>query len=134
MISPRDQHNAECTQAQFERHCAALDAGTRQALRARRRALLASPSSSAQGAWRRLLPAGAMATMMAIAGALWLAPPPVQTPPATYPVSTEAALAMAEESAQTLDDDPDFYLWLASEPIADSGFDAAPQFDKERTL
>lgn len=134
MTSERNLHHAERAKAQFERHCAALDAATREALRSRRRALLAAPASARHTAWQRLIPAGAMATMVAIAGALWLAPAPTPVQPPTQPISREAALATAEESARALDDDPEFYLWLASAPIAGIESPSAAPFDKERTL
>lgn len=134
MTSEHDLHNAERAKAQFERHCAALDAATREALRDRRRALLATATHARRTAWRGLLPAGAMATMMAIAGVLWLAPAPSPVQAPTQAISREAALATAEESARALDDDPEFYLWLASAPIADIASPSAAPFDKERTL
>lgn len=132
MTSERKLHNTERTKAQFERHCAALDAATREALRTRRRALLASPASDGRTAWQRLIPA--MATMVAIAGVLWLAPAPTPVQAPSQAISREVALATAEETARALDEDPEFYLWLASAPIAGIASPSAAPFDKERTL
>lgn len=134
MTTPREQQFAEHAKVRFERSCTTLDDATRQALRNRRRAVLATVHSGGKG-WQRFIPAGAVATVMAIAATLWLGPPPAtRWQSENGAISAQAALATAEESAQTLDDDPDFYLWLASEPIADVGFDAVPQFDEESTL
>ncbi len=134
MKAPREQQFAEHAKARFERSCSTLDDATRQALRNRRRAVLAAMHSGGKR-WQRFIPAGAVATVMAIAGVLWVGPPPAtRWQPEHGAISAQAALATAEESAQTLDDDPDFYLWLASEPIADIGVDAAPQFDEENAL
>lgn len=133
MTTPRERQFAEHAKAQFERSCATLDDATRQALRNRRRAVLAATHSGSTR-WQRFIPAGAVATLMAVAGVLWVGPPPAtQWQPEHATISARAALATAEESAQALDDDPDFYLWLAGEPIADIGLDAAPQFDEEST-
>lgn len=134
MTAPHDQRIIEHAAARFERSCATLDDVTREALRSRRRAVLASTAPPAV-AWRRFIPAGAMATMMAIAGAVWLAPPATPVQPAASNVSVRSALATANETAGALDDDPDFYLWLASTPVADTGTNATTQSDdEERTL
>lgn len=115
-----DRHESELEQrarARFAQSCETLDRVTRRELRQRREAVLASVGERRRSEWRPLAPAGAMATMMAIAGAIWLNPGPSRLPAATA-ISAEAAQETADETAQALDDDPDFYLWLASEPAA----------------
>lgn len=133
MTAPHDQRIIEHAVARFERSCATLDDATREALRSRRRAVLASTAPPA-ALWRRVIPAGALATMMAIVGAVWLAPPTTPVQPTASDISVRSALATADETADALDDDPDFYLWLASSPIADSGANATMQPNEERTL
>jgi len=103
--------------ARFAQACETLDSATRRALRQRRQALLASAEPRRRvGGWP-LASTGAMATALAIAGAIWLGPGPTRLAPLPA-ISAEAAQQAAEETAQALDDDPDFYLWLASEPVA----------------
>lgn len=115
--------------ARFAQSCETLDGATRRELRRRREAVL-SATVPRRAMWRPLVPAGAMATMMAIAGAIWLNPGPTRLP-TTPAISAEAAQEAADETAQTLDDDPDFYLWLASEPVASDDFTDVPATAQE---
>lgn len=105
--------------ARFTQACHNLDGATRQELRKRRESALASAKKVRHG-WQPLAPAGALATIVAIAGVVWLSPERIPKPPS---ISAEAAQEAADETAHVLDDDPDFYMWLATEPAASDNYD-----------
>ena len=72
-----------------------------------------------------LAPAAAMSVILAIGNWLPLSNY-LQSPelPTTDPLTLDAIVEFAETSTETLDQDVDFYLWLADAPIAsDDEFD-----------
>ena len=110
----------EAIRTVFTRSCDQAPARIRSELAKRRLDLLAGTAAPNRAGWRRpLLPAGALATAMAIAGVLWLGPAPQQAVPSYVDVGFEEARLAAEESAASLDEDPEFFLWLADAPVAD---------------
>lgn len=114
--------------ARFERACAELDADTRSALRRRRAAALGAARRRPYRLLRPLAPAGALAAAAALAVALWVRPvPPRPDDQGPEAISAEAAAATVVETAQTLDEDPEFYLWLVAEPIAPDPFDTTAE-------
>lgn len=147
MTFPPDEHHELAQKARrvFEAEVEAIDGPTATALRARRREALARSEVRRSPWW---WPAGGMVTA-ALALALWLpradspalpteAPPQTtatnaQTPRASANVPAAEALAQAEASTLELDNDADFYLWLASAPAADLP-DAMPANSNEEGL
>lgn len=99
----------------FEARVEALDGPTATALRARRREALAGDASRRRDApgW---LPASGIATAT-LAVVLWLPRPegPAPAPPA--PAASEAEAArFADAALMELEDDAEFYAWLATVP------------------
>lgn len=120
----RETELARRASEHFERACAELDADTRSALRRRRAAAMDSARRRPYRLLRPLAPAGALAAAVALAVALWVRPvPPRPEEPATAAISAEEAAATVVQAAQTLDEDPEFYLWLVAEPIAPDPLD-----------
>jgi len=114
----------------------ALDPATRNELRLRRRAALAN--SEARSLAPRWWPAGGAVAAAALALMVWL---PTSTPPPPRGLDlgnaeglavTPARLAMGEASLATLelDNDSDFYLWLAYAPAETD----TPSHSNEATL
>lgn len=138
MKSPED-HRMHHARALFEAQVDAVDGATATALRARRREALASAPPHRRSPW--WWPASGVATA-ALAVVLWLPrtdgpnPPSAgrpaaddfaasapATPPATDPETTAPVEAGAAEAARfadaalvELDDDAEFYAWLATVP------------------
>jgi hypothetical protein len=147
MTFPPDEHHELAQKARrvFEAEVETIDGPTATALRARRREALARTTVRRSPWW---WPAGGMVTA-ALALALWL--PRADSPalPAGKPSQTVAAnaqtpqvsaagpaaeaLAQAEASTLELDNDADFYLWIASAPAADLP-DAMPANSNEQGL
>lgn len=126
-----EQKMMAATRAVFSRSCERVDARTRAELACRRAAVLAGNRTTAARHWRPpLLPAGALVTVMTIAGALWLGPKPSHIDNAWTEVSLSDARATADEVAASLDDDPEFFLWLASEPVAAADATSLPDSKK----
>lgn len=121
-----EQKMMDATRAAFTRSCEHVDAHTRAELSRRRAEALSGKRANAGEHWPRpLLPAGALATAMAIAGVLWLGPKPPGIDDAWSEVALQDARATADDTAASLDDDPEFFLWLASEPVADDEGDTS---------
>lgn len=107
-----------------------LDAGTANALRARRREALAQHSGNQKARSRFWWPAGGMVTA-ALALALWLPVSERQNPPPTLadrPIVESIAddgraldaARFADDALLELEDDAEFYAWLATVPDDDS--------------
>ena len=105
--------------ARFAQTCETLDPRTRRELRRRRETALESARTRRPALWLPLAPASAMAAAFVIALAIWPTPPRSGRLVPAPTISAEAAQETADDTAQSLDDDPDFYLWLATEPVAD---------------
>ena len=110
----------DAARAHYREAAATLPLALQGRLRAARRAALAGPSAAS--AWRLAMPLAAMATaVFALGIGLRMHAPPV-TPAATGAgtVATRPAIPSAappgdaEASLLTLEDDPDFYLWLGT--------------------
>lgn len=121
MTAPPDP--IQRSRALFEAQVDATDAATRTALRSRRREALARSAGTPRRWW---WPAGGMATA-ALVVALYLPhqpdPPRAPTtpsvtagPPASPQAPAEAA-ALAETSTLELENDAEFYAWLAQAPV-----------------
>jgi hypothetical protein len=121
--------------ALFEAQIDALDGATATALRARRREALAKATRQGRSTW--WWPASGIATA-ALAVVLWLPRPdaptpgtaPVTSPPGSPPAAgpsddpaTDAA-RFADTALVELEDDAEFYAWLATVPD-----DAGTPFD-----
>ncbi|HXH00858.1 MAG TPA: hypothetical protein VNI56_01525 [Xanthomonadaceae bacterium] len=110
----------DAARAHYREAAATLPPALQGRLRAARRAAFAAPSAAS--AWRLAMPLAAMATaVLALGVGLRMQAPPV--PPAatgagtvpTHPAIPSAAPSGdAEGSLLTLEDDPDFYLWLGA--------------------
>ena len=95
----------------FEQASRRLDPGTATRLRDARRAALAGPGRRPAPAWG--LPAGAFAAAVLALGLAWWWP--------GHPAGPSAPLADAPGPAELealLDEEPEFYAWLADAPVA----------------
>ncbi|KAA2284176.1 hypothetical protein [Arenimonas fontis] len=112
----RRDPNPPDARALFERASARLDPATAARLREARRAALAGigrPRRSALG-----LPAAAFATTVLALGLAWWWPGRDAGPPAAF---DPAAPSQAELEALLVEEDADFYAWLAEAPVATNG-------------
>jgi hypothetical protein len=116
--------------ALFEARVEDLDAATANALRTRRRETLAQHSEKSKGRSRFWWPAGGMVAA-ALALALWLpvgerqsAPPMLAESPINDTIADDGraldAARFADNVVLELEDDADFYAWLATVPDDDS--------------
>lgn len=125
MTAPHDP--IQRSRAVFEAQVDATDAATRTALRARRREALTRGTGTPRRWW---WPAGGLVTA-ALVVALYLPrqpdaptlPPPAATPlvaagppPASAQAPAEAA-ALTEAATLELENDAEFYAWLAQAPV-----------------
>ena len=109
------RHDPDSTgpRALYSRLADSLDAGTAGRLRAARRDAVAGRARSSRQGWA--LPAGAFAAAVLAAGLAWWQPTPAPAP------ATDVAMPDATEiDALVIEEDPEFYAWLAEAPVATS--------------
>lgn len=111
------RHDPESTgpRALYSRLADSLDPATAGRLRAARREALAGPRPGSRriGAW----PAGAFAAAVLAAGLAWWLP---GTPTAPTSPAIVALPDAVEIDALMVEEDPEFYAWLADAPVATS--------------
>lgn len=92
-----------------------VSAATRAQLHQRRRAAFAGPARTWHGVRRGAWPfAAAAAALLAVVAGVQLRPAGLQGDPAPSPIATTTAPADAAAPTLALDENPDFYAWLAS--------------------
>lgn len=144
MTTPAQDDPIDRARRLFTTHVEDLDPATATALRVRRREALASVAMTRRQAW--WWPAGGLATA-ALALAVWLprggfdgpasepASPTVAIAPAApttvaEPTEAERAARFAEGALDELENDAEFYEWLATLP-ADNDVPALPPPDPQ---
>ncbi len=98
--------------ALYQRLADSLDPATAGRLRAARREALAGPAPAPRRGWT--LPAGAFAAAVLAAGLAWWLPGAPTAPTAGVATAPDAA----EIDALVVEEDPEFYAWLADAPVA----------------
>jgi len=109
----------------FDASVEGLDAETRSRLNRARQAAVAEVERAHRSPWRAWLPAAAAASVALVAVVLWRMPGNGVAPTAQFaepgPAAEVVELLANGEGIDVVNEDPEFYKWLASQGLPANG-------------